>query len=279
MQISYSVWDPMANITVLVTSSVDPTARPFISKHLIETIEGAEQVGYLEIKTDSTSCLNMTGGEFCGNAAMSVAAMIAGRYDSISDKGIEIVLSVSGASDPVSVYVENGTETDSYICTVTMPLPATVEIFDTVLDDAPVSIPLVRLPGIAHFVVQNSISPEETAEIEDLLRKLAQKVESDAYGMIFIGEAEMPILPLLYVPAADTMIWENACGSGSAAVAAWLAAQHGDPVAIRLKQPGGDSILARAKVTMTAPGEVGVSFLSITGSVKLREYATIEIDI
>ena len=274
MQIHYSVWDPMGNITVLVTSDVPVSARTEVAAHLLKTVNGAEQVGFFDLESTPLPRLEMAGGEFCGNATMSAAAMLISNSENFKNKEneeIEISLAVSGSDEPVSVFVEQNNGENGYICTVSMPLPATVEIFDTVLDGDPVSIPLVRMPGIAHFVVQNSITADEAEGIQELLRKLAEQVEASAYGMIFTSDAEQPISPLLYVPAADTMIWENACGSGSAAVAAWLAAQHGDPVAIRLLQPGGDTILARAKVTMTAPGQVSVTFLSITGSVRHRE--------
>jgi diaminopimelate epimerase len=103
------------------------------------------------------------------------------------------------------------------------------------------------------------------------LRELSTKVEAEAYGLIFIGAEDAPILPLLYVPAADTMVWENACGSGSAAVAAWLSAQQGISVSLPLLQPGGGAILARARSILVAPGQARVTELAITGRVCQRE--------
>ncbi|GHU61054.1 hypothetical protein AGMMS49983_00050 [Clostridia bacterium] len=280
MQVNYSVWDPMGNITVLVTSPVPVSARKPVAAHLMQIIPGAEQIGFFTQDRGTAPCprLEMAGGEFCGNAAMSAAAMIAEAQGIASGGKFDISLEVSGADHPVSVQVVRD---GGFECTVSMPLPATVEIFEAVLHETAVSVPLVRLPGIAHFIAP--ATEKITADIrpESLIRRLAANVCAEAYGLIFVdtlaetGPMVSPtvlIRPLLYVPEAATMVWENACGSGSAAVAAWLAAQHGDPVAVRLRQPGGESILARAKVALSAPGKADLTFLSITGRVVLREH-------
>ena len=45
--------------------------------------------------------------------------------------------------------------------------------------------------------------------------------------------------PLVFVPGADTLFWENSCASGSAAAGIWLAMKAGSPVDVRLHQPAG----------------------------------------
>ena len=62
--------------------------------------------------------------------------------------------------------------------------------------------------------------------------------------MMFLDEAEGSICerrmtPLVYVPGADTLFWENSCASGSAAAGIWLANKAGSPVDVRLHQPAG----------------------------------------
>ncbi|MDR0875425.1 MAG: hypothetical protein LBN12_04365 [Clostridiales Family XIII bacterium] len=301
MHTTYSVYDPMGNITVLVTSPVPASMRATVAKHLMETVPGAEQVGFLFFDTVKSPIipegntvipakhtvipakagilpigrLEMAGGEFCGNAAMSAAALIAESQGLLAGEEVTIPLEVSGADGIVNVQVVRETNNAGFQCTVEMPLPATVEIFSTVVDETPVSLPLVRLPGIAHFVIQ--LADDQTFDeafgetVQRQLRELSTKVEAAAYGLIFIGAEDAPILPLLYVPAADTMVWENACGSGSAAVAAYLSAQQGTSVSLPLLQPGGATILARAKTVLVKPGEASrVTELSITGQVRKR---------
>ena len=66
---------------------------------------------------------------------------------------------------------------------------------------------------------------------------------ADAVGALPGGRPEYLIhgrlTPLVYVPAADTLFWESACGSGTSAVAAWMSRQLGKPITVSLQQPGG----------------------------------------
>ncbi len=45
--------------------------------------------------------------------------------------------------------------------------------------------------------------------------------------------------PLVYVPGAGTLCWENSCASGTTAAAAWLARDSAEPFSVSLRQPGG----------------------------------------
>ena len=59
--------------------------------------------------------------------------------------------------------------------------------------------------------------------------------------MMFIDEGEgvRALTPLVYVPGADTMFWENSCASGSAAAGMYLAAKEGKPVDVTFSEPAG----------------------------------------
>ena len=50
---------------------------------------------------------------------------------------------------------------------------------------------------------------------------------------------EGTMIPLVYVPGADTMFWENSCASGSAAAGMYLAARAGSSVDITFEEPAG----------------------------------------
>jgi len=47
------------------------------------------------------------------------------------------------------------------------------------------------------------------------------------------------LTPLVYVPGADTMFWENSCASGSAAAGMYLAARTGAPADVTFDEPAG----------------------------------------
>ena len=61
----------------------------------------------------------MMGGEFCGNASISAAALIARKGGIVSG---DIALEVSGADEPLCVKVQK-LDGRKYLGTVAMPLP------------------------------------------------------------------------------------------------------------------------------------------------------------
>ena len=76
---------------------------------------------------------------------------------------------------------------------------------------------MVDLIGIAHLVV------EDVPPSLDFFRKAEPLFwdipDLDAYGVIFLDSAKGAITPLVKVPAADSLVWEGSCGSGSLAAA------------------------------------------------------------
>ena len=60
--------------------------------------------------------------------------------------------------------------------------------------------------------------------------------------------------PLVYVPAAGTLFWENSCASGTTACGAYVAAKTGGPVSLSLRQPGGS-----LEIRVSEDGAFGLS--------------------
>jgi diaminopimelate epimerase len=56
---------------------------------------------------------------------------------------------------------------------------------------------------------------------------------------MFLDLAQSSMTPLVYVPAAGTLFWENSCASGTTACGAYVAARSGRAVSMSLRQPGG----------------------------------------
>ncbi len=76
MQVQFVKLSPAQNVTILVKDPVPREDQPKIAAGLLSYDSvGGEQVGFLE---DSDHCarmrLQMMGGEFCGNASMSLVA-------------------------------------------------------------------------------------------------------------------------------------------------------------------------------------------------------------
>ena len=82
-EIRYSILDPTGNITALVESKVEISRQPLVAEEIMKSHPEVEQVGFVrfpENREDHSEAgenvaLRMAGGEFCGNAAMSAAAL------------------------------------------------------------------------------------------------------------------------------------------------------------------------------------------------------------
>ena len=236
MIIEYWKVDPTGNITLIVETPVPRESQSRIAGELLRRDNDAEQVGFLEApeKSGARLRLQMMGGEFCGNAAISAAAIITCCLEPDGGSVRELFLDVSGAPDivPVKISAEYG----GCSGTVSMPLPESVSSFDFRLGDDTCTLPLVRFPGICHCIVNGGLS-RETAQrcIADWCRQL----DAEALGLMFCDEAAGSLEPLVYVASTDTAVWESSCASGTAAAAAYLACARGVDVSISLREPCG----------------------------------------
>lgn len=239
MRISYAKYDPTGNTTLLVTSPVPRSLQPALASRLIAGGEtAAEQAGFLEQASlpGAQARLQMMGGEFCGNASMALAAhLCAPKADGDRTR---VVLEVSGAAGLVGVELEN--RAGRIFARVAMPLPRAIGSLRVEGQDWP----LVEFDGISHLICP---VPEGEGDVTDAQRALAfaavRRVAATgacASGAVLLRGNTLRIAPLVYVPASETFVWERGCGSGSAAVGAWLAAESGAGGVWRVSQPGGE---------------------------------------
>ena len=264
-EIDYAVMDPTGNITILVETPVPEASQPFAAARLMELEPAAEQVGFLSSGRDGAELsLRMAGGEFCGNASMSAAV-----YEEIRKAGKEagvreILLNVSGAAEPVKVEVEafeasGGDQEPQFRGTVEMPRPLRIRQAELSLEGAETEIPAVEFEGITHLIIREDADDAPGRSTAAKIRQDAERLAplwckalgAEALGLMFLNETEGTMKPLVYVPAAGTLVWENSCASGTTASGAFLAQQqsgHGvrRDFRISLKQPGG-SLSIRAE--------------------------------
>lgn len=217
--------------------------------------------------------LRMAGGEFCGNATMCAAAL----YLLTKEAGAAVrtvKVKVSGAAAPLEVTLKR-TDRASYdpetvtpmaagVCfEASVAMPPAIGIEDLKLSNgmlpgsSSLKLPIVRMEGIAHVIIEPDSGffglKDDPALAETLLRGWCGVLDAECLGMMFLGEEQLKcdgpgtgnaaavrqMTPLVYVPGADTMFWENSCASGSAAAGIYLAAQAGTPVDITLAEPAG----------------------------------------
>ncbi len=251
MRITYWVLDPTGNVTILAETPVPEESQPALAARLMDLEPGAEQAGFVREDGPGDYSLRMAGGEFCGNASMCAAALY------MKKKGLpegEVCLSVSGAPGPVRVRIRRE-EAGTYEGTVSMPAPLAVREADL-----PGYGPcrLVDFPGISHAILER---PLDRDRAEDLVRTWCRDLKTDALGLMLLDRKERTMTPLVYVPAAGTLFWENSCASGTSAVGAGLAEEEGAPLTMSLAQPGGS-------LTVEVSGD---GSLSLTGHVRFLE--------
>ena len=207
----------------------------------------------------------MMGGEFCGNAAMSLGALLC-RNAGLD--AAELTLEVSGSDNPVPCAVRR--EGGGWLGTVRMPLPTALRRVAVDTDAGALEAPLVEMPGIAHLILPARAGLDE-AQLRRRLPEWNRMIGADALGALLWDEAAQASDPLVYVPSAGTLVREHGCGSGSAAVGSWLSLRAGGDITAHIRQPGGTiTVVARREGPALAE-------LTITGRVTVLEEGQAEI--
>lgn len=234
MKCNYYLVNPTNNITILVESQFPSEMHPYVAKKLLEKEKTAEQVGFISNETDNSYDIKvrMSGGEFCGNACMAAAAV----YLNKSGSDVKYVrVSMSGCEKNVNVAIEKD-KNGGYLCSVDMPEPDSVSEIKAVINCEDVILPIVHYKGISHILYKGKIAKNRA---ERLIKELADTVKSDALGIMFVSEDYSEAIPLVYVPAADTLYWENSCASGTAALGEYLLNFDKDKLPLSVSEPGG----------------------------------------
>lgn len=263
MEVSFVKLSPTQNVTILVTDAVPRKLQPEIAARLLACDGvGGEQVGFLEAPTATGALarLQMMGGEFCGNATMALGAYLAWTDGLADGEALDGELEVSGAERPVSCRIlREGTQ---WRGTVQMPLPERMEQVELETDGGAVRADAIVFSGITHVVLPVGLGIGRP-EIERRIREWNARIGADALGVLRFDAAAGRIEPIVYVPATDSAVWERGCGSGTAALGAYLAYERRSDAALDVAQPGG-TIRVEAKWD----GE-RVSRLEISGDVRL----------
>ncbi len=260
--VQYVLLDPTGNLTCLVLDPVTEEERAGITAELMHR---CEQVGYLipPKNPEARGRLQMMGGEFCGNAAMATAAWLA-REDGLREgEETHVPLEVSGADGVLVCRIRR--EKECWQGTVEMP--QILEICER--EVAGRCLTAVRLPGMLHLIRLGKDPDRE--EMEKFLMKAAEQLPDPAIGFLQWDKEHGYLTPLVYVRDSGTMVWEQACGSGSSAVAACTAVTEGRSVHLDIQQPGGVLTL-----DVTTEGKE-IRRIELTGKIRIGRPETIRI--
>ena len=259
MKIEYIKANPTENKTILVKTPVERKTQAAVASELLKADPDAEQVGFLEPPESAEAAvrLQMMGGEFCGNAAISAAAAIAEKEGIKAGETKNILLEVSGAERPVecAVYCDG----KRYTGTVDMPLPDAAHELLLEYGGKVYKKFAVFLPGIVHIIFDSNDSfPDYRAFAEKAIKQWAGLFDEEAVGLILLDEVKSEITPLVYVKSTDSLYWERGCGTGTAAAGVYSSYKNNESVSFPVKQPGGtitaetvfkDNTVKRLKIT------------------------------
>ena len=252
-RLSYTLYDPTGNMTVLVTDPVRREDHARTASAVMERVR-CEQVGFLSParKDGALVRLDMMGGEFCGNAAMCAAAHCMER----GARGPAIPIEESGAPGVLACRARRAG--GGFACAVPMPPVRAVTQKDGLVR--------VDLDGITHFITRQRLADGEAASH---LSRLAEKSGAGAAGLLqWDGEY---MIPLVYVRATGTFVWETGCGSGSAAVGAAEALERGGgPCVTQVRQKGG-------VITVRCAGAGSSLSVEIEGTVRIAARGEVDV--
>ena len=263
MELQFIKASPTENMTLLIETPVPREEHLAVAEKLIAYGNVyAEQAGYIEEPENplAEKRLQMMAGEFCGNASLSLAAVLAEEKGLQAGEETEIILEVSGADSLVNCHMKK--EEKGYWGRVAMPLPKAIENRSFHLDGETYALSVVVFEGISHIIVPVSLWGETAAEKAEQAAKVWAEEMPAAFGILLFDEEKSELRPLVSVQGV-TLIWERGCGSGTSAIGAYLAVKEGSSLSVSLKQPGG---VMGAEVFM---GNGKIESLQITGKVSI----------
>ena len=217
--------DPSGNKTAFVLNGARSEDYQSIAKYILEQTDyGAEQVAFVK----STNAFDMSGMEFCGNAArafalMSAKGMIDGKPSEDSRTFMEV--SVSDSRHPVIC----GIDKDTGHASASIPLPKRIKTLKH-CDLAPaVGKSVIIMDGIAHLIADDLEYDEEG--FDQIRQAMLEQFDTPALGVMYLNTKTLEMKPVVYVQGVQSTFEEGSCGSGSAAAAYWLATHSSNDTA------------------------------------------------
>lgn len=220
--------DPAGNGTIFVLTPCQRQDYQKIASYLLDDGRWkGEQVAFMMPQREGQMPrIEMSGLEFCGNAARAFGLYCARARGLAKDTPIEV--SVSGTDKVLTVWAD----IDLGYSRVQMPDMVScrkvtlAELLSRQITDGERNTGyIVDLGGIVHVVVDAAASEELFWRIADYVIK---QYDPPAVGVMFRDRNEEKAIPLVYVRDVDTLYWEGSCGSGAYACAAALAMERID---------------------------------------------------
>lgn len=171
---------------------------------------GAEQSGFAIFEPGKLPHCEMSGGEFCGNAARAMAVLLS----IVTQKSK--TFTISGFNGKVEASVTRVTDSRYK---ATCFFPRMILNVESVLVDS-VFMDVVDLGGIVHVVLRGELPKDYQLQHQNIVKALGLGGR-DAVGVIWLTEkyGKVFISPVVWVRAINSFFLEGSCGSGSIAAA------------------------------------------------------------
>ncbi len=248
---NYSIFDPTGNITALVESFVEQDNLLPAADEIMRLHPEVEQVGFVRLpEAFDPPCdfiLQMAGGEFCGNASMSAAALYLLRFPR-KEREVTVRLRVSGAKEIVEVRLLQQQD-GCFHASIDMPAAIDIMKREFQYNNITSPLPVVRMAGISHIIVEPesafAVLKSDKEAAEHAVRRWCCELGADGLGLMFLERVKnsYSLTPLVYIPGSGTLFWENSCASGGSAVGMYFAQKGSAPVKINLVEPGGTQVV------------------------------------
>jgi hypothetical protein len=207
----YRVVNTAGQNTAIITTPTKSSELPMLAKKIMLTNRDIDQVGYL-----SGNRFTMMGGELSINGTLAAASLVQGGN------------------------LINGYQFYKLDDMITVSFPKTIVRMRL--------SQLVIFNGISYLLIPAGVSQKKVTFLQKIVLNLLTLI-NPASGIIYYTGAQ--IIPLIYVRATNTYVWEAACGSGSVACSLVSGVRQ-------VKQPSGESLSIA----------IDRKFISITTSVK-----------
>lgn len=236
-EIDFVKLNPTSNSTVLITSHHPVQHYQTIAEQLLSAEHlHAEQIGFVLPSASDRAPLRLTmaGGEFCANACMALAALHTVKQK--QEASLDLVIEASGTNELIACRVEPFSK--GFRCQLGIASPLQIEPYSFPAEHSRASV--VKFHDSVHLVVE---VPAPTQNLRrhalEAARQLAAREAASVVGVMLYNPADRSITPLVHVPAVGSMIWEGSCGSGTAALGAFLSVRSQRSISLAVKQPGG----------------------------------------
>lgn len=190
---------------LITTNKLERTEYESLGKELMSKTQefGVEQAGFIVLGENH---IEMSGGEFCGNAARSAAILF-----SLMQEKEDVEFTMSGFDGRINSNIKRLNDGGFYVKSIFPDFKPKIKKINE-------NQTIVDLGGIVHVVIEGDF-PENYEEFHREITNNLDLMNREAVGVIWISKRDLIVEmhPVVWVRGIDSFFYETSCGSGSIA--------------------------------------------------------------